>query len=86
MLWRDTGLSPKIFILDARAVFPVLLWLFHWTWWTAGIAFTAIIALYLVQRTGMTPLACLRTIRVACMSEYRETRNSKTIWRRRCRW
>lgn len=86
VLWRDTGLSPKIFILDARAVFPILLWLFHWTWWTAGIAFTAIIALYLVQRTGMTPLACLRAIRVACMSEYRETRNNETTWRRRCRW
>lgn len=23
VLWRDTALSPKIFILDARAVFPL---------------------------------------------------------------
>ena len=36
VLWRDTALTPKIFILDARAVFPLALWLFHWAWWTAG--------------------------------------------------
>lgn len=28
VLWRDTALTPKIFILDARAVFPLALWLF----------------------------------------------------------
>ena len=25
VLWRDTALTPKIFILDARAVFPLAL-------------------------------------------------------------
>ena len=39
VLWRDTGLTPKILILDARAVFPLALWLFHWAWWTAALAF-----------------------------------------------
>ena len=32
VLWRDTGLTPKIFVLDARAAFPLALWLFHWAW------------------------------------------------------
>ena len=73
VLWRDTALTPKIFILDARAVFPLALWLFHWAWWTAGLALAAIVALYLVQRTGMTPIACFRAIRVACMGRRRET-------------
>ena len=41
VLWRDTALTPKIFILDARAVFPLALWLFHWAYWTAAIAFAA---------------------------------------------
>ena len=56
VLWRDTGLPPKLFIVDARAVFPLLLWLFNWAWWTAGVAFVGIVTLYLVQRTGMTPM------------------------------
>ena len=46
VLWRDTGLTPKIFILDARAIFPLALWLFHWSWWTAAIACLGIVALF----------------------------------------
>ena len=86
VLWRDTGLAPKIFILDARAVFPLALWLFHWSWWTAGIALTCIVLLYLVQRTGMSPMACVRAIRVALLGKRRETRSNEQQWRKRCRW
>lgn len=86
VLWRDTGLAPKLFIVDARAIYPLALWLFHWSWWTAGIAFLGIIVLYLVQRTGMTPLACFRTLRVALMGKRRETRSTEVQWRKRCRW
>ena len=86
VLWRDTAITPKIFILDARAVFPLGLWLFHWAWWTAAVAGGAIVALYLVQRTGMTPLACFRALRVAFMGRRRETRQHEAHWRQRCRW
>ena len=86
VLWRDTALTPKIFILDARAVFPVALWLFHWAYWTACVAGIAIVILYLVQRTGMTPLACVRALRVAFMGRRRETTQSEVQWRQRCRW
>ncbi|MGV7095278.1 IcmT/TraK family protein [Desulfovibrio sp. QI0434] len=86
VLWRDTAITPKIFILDARAVFPLGLWLFHWAWWTAAVAGVAIVALYLVQRTGMTPLACFRALRVAFMGRRRETTQNEVQWRQRCRW
>ena len=86
VLWRDTALTPKIFILDARAVFPIALWLFHWAYWTACVAGIAIVILYLVQRTGMTPLACARALRVAFMGRRRETRMHEVQWRQRCRW
>ncbi|MDL2268122.1 IcmT/TraK family protein [Desulfovibrio sp. OttesenSCG-928-G15] len=86
VLWRDTGIAPKIFILDARAIFPLALWLFHWAWWTAGIAVSGMLILYLVQRTGMSPLACFRALRVAYLGRRRETRNNEMQWRKRCRW
>lgn len=86
VLWRDTGIAPKIGPLDARAVFPLFLFLFHWAYWTAAVAGAAILALYLVQRTGMTPLACLRAIRVATLGRRRETRANELQWRKRCRW
>ena len=38
------------------------------------------------KRTGMTPIACFRAIRVACMGRRRETRNNESQWRKRCRW
>lgn len=86
VLWRDTGLTPKIFMIDARAIFPITLWLFHWAWWTAAIAAICILVLFLVQRTGMTPMACLRALRVAYMGGRRETRYNEIQWRKRCRW
>ena len=86
VLWRDTGITPKIFILDARAVFPLGLWLFHWANWTAAIALAAITILYLMQRTGMSPMGCVRAMRVAFMGKRRETRSHEQQWRRRCRW
>ena len=86
VLWRDTGIAPKIFILDARAIFPLALWLFHWSYWTAAIAAVGVLILYMVQRTGMSPLACCRAIRVAYLGGRRETRNNEVQWRKRCRW
>ncbi|WP_291447907.1 IcmT/TraK family protein [Desulfovibrio sp.] len=86
VLWRDTGIAPKIFILDARAIFPLALWLFHWAYWTAGIAVAGMLILYLVQRTGMSPLSCFRALRVAYLGRRRETRNNEIQWRKRCRW
>ncbi len=86
VLWRDTGIAPKIFILDARAIFPLALWLFHWAYWTAGIAVAGMLILYLVQRTGMSPLACCRALRVAYLGRRRETRSNEMQWRKRCRW
>ncbi len=86
LLWRDTGLSPKIFIMDARAIFPLALWLFHWAWWTFTIAVVGIVLLYMVQCTGMTPMACFRAIRLACLGKRRETRMTEIQWRKRCRW
>ena len=86
VLWRDTGIPPKIFIFDARVIFPLVLWLFHWAWWTAGIGAASILILYLVQRTGMTPMACFRAIRLALMGKRRETRCTEVQWRKRCRW
>jgi intracellular multiplication protein IcmT len=67
-------------------VFPLALWLFHWAWWTAVLALASMTVLYLVQRTGMSPMACLRALRVAFLGKRRETRCNEFQWRKRCRW
>lgn len=86
ILWRDTGLTPKIGPLDARAVFPLGVWLFHWSTGTAILAVSCILALYLVQRTGMPPVACLRYLRMRLVGRRRESSANERQWRIRCRW
>lgn len=86
VLWRDTGIPPKIGPLDARAIFPLTLWLFHWSYFTAFLALTGIVILFLVQRTGMTPMACLHAIKIIFIGKRREASFDETLWRKRCRW
>ena len=52
----------------------------------AAIAVAGMLILYLVQRTGMSPLACCRALRVAYLGRRRETRSNEIQWRKRCRW
>ena len=87
VLWRDSGLAPKVGPLDARAIFPLGIWLFHWSTVTATIALVGIGALFVVQRMGMTPAACARYLRLRLLiGDRRETRENERHWRQRCRW
>lgn len=87
-LWRDTALPPKIGPLDARAIFPLALWMFHWAWWTFGIAVVCIIILIMIQRTGMSPMGCLRALRLMFVGKTRDVHSSRSTsrLRKRCRW
>ena len=86
VLWRDTGIMPQVGPLDARAVFPLGLWLFHWSMETAIIALSCIVVLFAVQRTGMSPVACLRFLRLKLIGYRRDTMLNERQWRMRCRW
>lgn len=86
VLWRDTALPAKIGPLDARAIFPLALWVFHWAWWTFYLAIICIVILYLVQRTGMSFIACIRSIRLLFVGKIRQTQTLSSRYRSRCRW
>lgn len=86
VLWRDSGISPKIGPIDARAIFPLAVWLFHMCMETAVIAAVCVVLLFLVQRTGMTPVACLRLLRLKAIGLRRESAFNERQWRARCHW
>lgn len=86
MLWRDTALQPKIGPLNASAVFPVMLWVFHWAWWTFWVAIISIVILFLIQRTGMSATGCLLSLRCLLIGRRRVVRVTASMWRKRCRW
>ncbi|MDR1050943.1 MAG: IcmT/TraK family protein [Deltaproteobacteria bacterium] len=51
--WAFTALQPRLGRLDARAVFPILLWLLHWSWWTFGLALAGVAFLAWLDWSGL---------------------------------
>lgn len=59
--WRDSAREPKLFILDARAAFPVLVcFLIPTHWWSWIVAFVTITFLYILERLKMPLVVALR--------------------------
>ena len=48
--WRDSALTPKFYIFDARAALALLLWIMHWRMWCfelfVGILFASAVLNY----------------------------------------
>lgn len=61
--WRDSARPPRFFIVDARAAFPLLLFLLHIRWWTFILAVVATIFFATLERYGFTVPVFLRWLR-----------------------
>lgn len=61
--WRDSARYPQFFIIDARAVFPVLLCLLHIRLWTVVLALLATTFFAILNRYGFTLAVFGRWIR-----------------------
>ena len=54
--WRDGGLTPQVFGVDARAVFPWLFFIMHFTSWAlALVCLLATILFAILARMGFDP-------------------------------
>ena len=61
--WRDTARAPRFFIVDARAAFPVLLFMAHIRVWTGIVVLIAILFFAAIERYGFTVPVFLRWFR-----------------------
>jgi len=61
--WRDSARPPRFFVVDARAAFPLLLFLLHIRWWTFILAIVATIFFATLERYGFTVPVFLRWVR-----------------------
>lgn len=61
--WRDSARSVRLFFLDFRACFPLLILLFHIRWWTFILAVVATIFFTALERYGFTLVVFLRWLR-----------------------
>lgn len=52
--WRDSARSPRFFIIDARAAFPLLLFLLHIRLWSFLLALATTIFFAGLERYGFS--------------------------------
>lgn len=61
--WRDSARTPRFFIVDATASFPLVIFLLHIRLWTFSLACGAILFFMVLERFEFTVPVFLRWIR-----------------------
>ncbi len=61
--WRDSARSVRLFFLDFRACFPLLILLFHIRIWTFILAVIATVFFTALERYGFSLIVFLRWLR-----------------------
>lgn len=61
--WRDSARGPRFFMVDAKAAFPLLLFLVHIRMWTFIIAIISIIFFAVLERFNFTVPVFIRWVR-----------------------
>lgn len=62
--WRDSARNPRFFLVDARAAFPVFLFLLHIRIWTGILVLLSAVFFSILERYGFTVPVFLRWIRL----------------------
>ena len=61
--WRDTMRPVRFYLIDARLLVLLVLWLFVPTWWTTAAVVLAVTALRVAEARGYRLHATLRRVR-----------------------
>ena len=62
-LWRDTMRPVRFYLIDARLLVLLTIWLFLPTWWTTAAVILAVAALRVAEARGYRLHAALRAVR-----------------------
>ena len=61
--WRDSARIARFFIVDARAAFPIFIFLMHIRVWTASLVLISAIFFGIIERYGFSLPVFLRWLR-----------------------
>ncbi|WP_192484602.1 MULTISPECIES: IcmT/TraK family protein [Cysteiniphilum] len=61
--WRDSGRTPKLFMIEAQAFFPIVLTLFHFRTWTVCLSLAAVTLLFILSRYQISLMIFLLNLR-----------------------
>jgi intracellular multiplication protein IcmT len=62
-MWRFTSSPVRFFIVDARALVPLLLFILHIQWWTFYVAIVGVVLFGALEWAGLTAPVAWRTCR-----------------------
>ena len=72
--WRDSARPARFFFVDARAAFPLFIFLMHITFWTGAIAITTTLFFAVIERYGFTAPVFLRVLRGLAAGRWKVSR------------
>lgn len=61
--WRDSSRMARFFVVDARAAFPIFLFLMHIRWWTALVAIISLVFFGFIEHYGFSVPIFMRWLR-----------------------
>jgi intracellular multiplication protein IcmT len=79
-MWRNTAQPVRVFMLDARALFPLLCFVVYWSWFTFYVAVIGVLFFSLISFLGMTLPSMWRLMRRLLVGN---TRTAVPAWKRR---
>nr|WP_028378011.1 type IVB secretion system protein IcmT [Legionella pneumophila] len=72
--WRDSARSARFFVVDARAAFPIFLFLMHIRVWTGVLVLVSAIFFGIIEYYGFTVPVFLRWLRSFLAGSIRSAR------------
>lgn len=76
--WRDSARSPRFFLVDARAAFPIFIFLMHIRVWTGVLVLVSAVFFGILERYGFTVPVFLRWLRSFLAGPFK---SSQPWWR-----
>lgn len=66
--WRDSARTPRLMIFDYRATFPIVFFLFFWSWTVFWFVVASMLFFYALERYGFTVVVFLRWLRASFLA------------------
>jgi len=79
-MWRYTGMPVRVFVLDARACLPLLIFIVKWSWTTFYIAAVGTLFFSMISWFGLTVPVVWRMVRRWLAGRVRP---AVPVWQRR---
>lgn len=69
--WRDSARQPRLLVIDYRATFAFLFWLFFPRWWSFFVAVGAIVFFSVIELYGFSVIVFFRWFRQFIAGPYK---------------